>query len=110
MVANMNKIVTDIESVKKKVTNINEYFADCAFSKKWSDCKSFTDDNKNRKMLVIPRNEDEKWATWEKSQEICNKHNASLVDIESQQKQLILEAFLGQFGKQYEYGDWFWTS
>ena len=47
----------------------------------------------------------EKKRTWEESQEICNKHKASLVAIESQEDQSNLQTFLGQFGR-HDY----WTS
>ena len=53
----------------------------------------------------------EKYKTWEKSQEICNKYNASLVAIQSQQEQSILQTFLGQFNQHPQFGGlWYWTS
>jgi len=70
------------------------YFHNCSLNRKWKSCKIFTDINKNSKIIAITRNEDEKYGTWEKSMEVCEKYNASLVTIESIEKQFFLQTFL----------------
>lgn len=59
--------------------------------------KIFFDINNNRKLIGIPKNETERSGRWEQSMEICKKYGASLIAIESKEKQFMFEAFIRQF-------------
>lgn len=95
-----------IENVKKSVSFVENFFSsvDCALSKTWENCMGFTDSNNTHKIFAIPRNEDEKKGRWEKSSQICEKYGATLVSIESEEKEKALHSFLGEFE------GWLWTS
>src|SRR3989442_157212 len=87
-----------LASLKKILLNFKD-IADCSFSNKWSKCEAFFEYPNNRKVFAFPRNFDDIFSkTWENAAEICNKNNASLVAIESQEKQRMFHKFLGHFG------------
>jgi len=95
----------ELRETKNQLEYISDYSADCFFSKKWSNCKLFTYNNQ-RKMFAVPRNETEKYGTWDKAKQICNKYGASLADMESKEKNLIFQTFLGEKVA----NGWYWTS
>ena len=47
---------------------------------------------------------------WDEANEICLKYNATLVEINSQQKQTIFELFLGQLGYADNHFEYFWLN
>jgi hypothetical protein len=97
---NSNILLIDTRNQLEKIV----YSTDCSYSKEWISCKIFTDiRNNNRQVIAIPRNKYDKSDTWKNSIEICKKYNASLVTIESIEKQFFLQTF-GQLGGN------FWTS
>lgn len=86
--------IIDLKVIIYNKTDCFEKFTDCSHSEEWSSCKIFTDiRNNNHQVIAIPRKNDEKTGTWEKAVEICHKYNASLISIESKEKQLFLESF-----------------
>jgi hypothetical protein len=67
---------------------------------KWINFKLFTDSDGKHKALSFHINKTISYSetTWDVAKKICESLNASLVEIQTIEKQLILESFLGQFG------------
>ena len=52
----------------------------------WIHSKLFTDSDGIQKTFIFPKNENKIWSNWDKANNICNKYNAPLGEINSQQK------------------------
>jgi hypothetical protein len=68
---------------------------------KWINFKLFTDSDGKHKALFLYISKTDpfiRWATWGVAKRTCESLNASLVEIQTKEKQFILESFLGQFG------------
>jgi Notch-like protein len=66
---------------------------------KWINFKLFTDSDGKYKALFFHINKTITYAetTWDEAKKTCESLNASLVEIQTIEKQFILESFLGQF-------------
>jgi len=70
-------------------------------SDKWINFKLFTDSDGKHKALFFHINKTNAFnghASWDSAKKSCESLNASLVEIQTVEKQFILESFLGQFG------------
>jgi hypothetical protein len=69
-------------------------------SDKWINFKLFTDSDGKHKALFFHINKTTPYGltTWDVAKKTCESLNASLVEIQTIEKQFILESFLGQFG------------
>jgi hypothetical protein len=69
-------------------------------SDKWINFKLFTDSDGKHKALFFHTNKTTPYngTTWDSAKKTCESLNASLVEIQTIEKQFILESFLGQFG------------
>jgi hypothetical protein len=69
-------------------------------SDKWINFKLFTDSDGKHKALFFHINKTSLYGytTWDEAKKTCESLNASLVEIQTIEKQFILESFLGQFG------------
>jgi len=96
-------------------------------SPKWVNYELFTDSDGKRKAFFIPMNEKSAYErqTWDNANKTCSKFEASLVEVQTWQKQFQLETYLGKLGLQsnliYSFwlnghrdlagtGKWFWTT
>ncbi len=68
---------------------------------KWINFKLFTDSDGKHKALFFHINKTNAFnghTTWNEAKKTCESLNASLVEIQTTEKQFILESFLGQLG------------
>jgi hypothetical protein len=94
-------------------------------SPKWINFKLFTDSDGKHKAFFIPMNEKNAYdrQTWDNASKTCAKFEASLVEVNTWQKQFLLETYLGQLGLEssllYSFwlngskdllGKWHWVS
>jgi hypothetical protein len=92
---------------------------------KWINYKLFTDYDGKHKAFFIPMNEKNAYdrQTWDNANKTCAKFEASLVEVDTWQKQFLLETYLGQLGLEsnllYSFwlngskdllGKWHWVS
>ncbi len=83
-----------------KTNNTLSTYLNNLLSDKWINFKLFTDSDGKHKALFLHINKTTPygWATWDEANKTCKSLNASLVEIQTIEKQFILESFSGQFG------------
>ncbi len=79
---------------------------------KWINYKLFTDSDGKHRAFIIPINKNHVFSqyTWNEANNTCAKFNASLVEIQTEEKQFIFESFLGQLGLESNRLKWFWLN
>ncbi len=90
---------------------LNKYLNDKS-SNKWINYELFTDIDGKRKAFFIPYNEkgDFEVYHWSDASKSCEKFNATLVEVQTLQKQNILEMYVSQLGQESNRMDWFWLN
>jgi len=88
----LNDPIKDLAETKNKLIKIENVL----FSKNWIYSKTFIDDNEKQKSFIIPMNKNGIYDKMEFNDAVnyCAKFNSTLVEIESQRKQSIFQAFM----------------
>ncbi len=85
-------ILKNNKEIKERINNILSNL----FSNQWINFKLFTDSDGKQKAFILPLNENKEGKTWDEAVNICAKFNATLVKIDSWQKQFIFQSYLGK--------------
>ncbi len=85
-----------------RTNNTLSTYLNSLLSDKWNNFKLFTDSDGKHKALFFHINKTNPYnhssSAWDVAKKTCESLNASLVEIQTIEKQFILESFLGQFG------------
>jgi hypothetical protein len=93
------KLLETSKKLLETQEKLETYFKN-SLNEKWLNYKLFTDTDGKHKAFFIPINEKRACGEvkLEEASEICAKFNGTLVEVQTWQKQLILESYLGQLG------------
>jgi hypothetical protein len=75
----------------------------------WINMKLFSDSDGNKKAFVLPLTNDYYGRPWKDAVTLCTNLNGTLVEIDSWQKQLLFNSFLGQLGSEGTNYKSFWV-
>jgi hypothetical protein len=83
-----------------RTNNTLSTYLNSLLSDKWNNFKLFTDSDGKHKALFFYKNKTTPYVytTWDEAKKACQSLNASLVEIQTIEKQFILESFLGESG------------
>jgi hypothetical protein len=99
----LNETREKLSQMSEKSNRTNNTLSTCLNSllgDKWNNFKLFTDSDGKHKALFFHINKTSPYSsstTWDDAKKTCKSLNASLVEIQTMEKQFILESFLGQF-------------
>jgi hypothetical protein len=96
----LQKKILELSKKLSETQNTLSTYLKFKTSDKWINFKLFTDSDGKHKALFFPINKPTPFdgITWDVAKKTCQSLNASLVEIQTIEKQFILESFLGQFG------------
>jgi hypothetical protein len=86
----------ELEDTRIKFNN----YLNNLMSNKWMNYKLFGDIDGKRKAFFIPSNDNFGEKGWDEAVKLCSDFNATLVEIDTSEKEFIFLSYLGQLGSQ----------
>jgi hypothetical protein len=104
--------LSQTSKLSNRTNNTLNTYLNNLLSDKWNNFKLFTDSDGKHKALFFHINKVNPYnrTTWYMAKNTCESLNASLVEIQTIEKQFILESFLGQLGFQSHKFDFIWLN